>query len=167
MVFVLRDCAEGFILPGEWQHPAFANSFGIKAFATNHVRRFGMSNNHRGRGKLSEATWNYEMANRTFTKTIGPSDYTVEVCGRGKYCARHKLEDNTCCTSTSFLLHLPSRDRLSLTALVPPCRHFPPRLQWRQVGPHRVRQHRSRPVLRLVQQTRVLWPGPGLEGQGG
>ncbi|KAK0648889.1 hypothetical protein B0T16DRAFT_325442 [Cercophora newfieldiana] len=98
MIFVLRDCAEGFILPGEWQHPAFANSFGIKAFANNHIRRFGMANQHSGRGRLPEETWNYASEKSQFTKTLGPSNYTVEVCGRGKYCARHKLEDNTCYT---------------------------------------------------------------------
>jgi hypothetical protein len=95
-VFVLKDCAGGFILPGEWQHPVFANSFGIQAFATNHVRRLGMSNTSTGRGRLSEDNWNYWV--RKFTKTIGPDDFTVEVCGRGKYCARHKLEDNKCYT---------------------------------------------------------------------
>ncbi|KAK4452170.1 hypothetical protein QBC34DRAFT_273797, partial [Podospora aff. communis PSN243] len=95
--FVLKDCAEGFILPGEWQHPAFANSFGVKAFATNHVRRFGLSNTHTGRGRLSEEGWAYNGTPK-FTRTIGPEDFTVELCGRGKYCARHKVDDNTCYT---------------------------------------------------------------------
>jgi len=98
MIFVLRDCTDGFILPGEWQHPAFANSFGVKAFATNHVSRFGASNKHVGRAKLPDETWSYQTGNRDFTKNIGPADnFTIEVCGRGKYCAKHKLEDNTCC----------------------------------------------------------------------
>ncbi|KAK0611042.1 hypothetical protein B0T14DRAFT_317906 [Immersiella caudata] len=97
-VFVLKDCAEGFILPGEWQHPAFRNSFGIKAFATNHVRRIGLSKDHTGRGRLDNEAWNYENSSHELTKTIGPDDHTVEVCGRGGYCARHKLEDDTCYT---------------------------------------------------------------------
>ena len=101
-IFVLKDCEEGFVLPGEWQHPAFANSFGVTSFVDHHVARYGLSDASTARFKqLPQDHTLYHQSKPAYTRTLGPTDeknYTIEVCGRGKYCARHKLEDNYCYT---------------------------------------------------------------------
>ncbi|KAK0610538.1 hypothetical protein B0T17DRAFT_544870 [Bombardia bombarda] len=97
-VFVLRDCEDGFILPGEWQHPIFAQSFSPKAYVADHIRRFSFFNLKGTDAKPRDDQWIAEgrASNFTFTKTLGPEDHDIEICGRGKYCARHKLTDGNC-----------------------------------------------------------------------
>ena len=53
-----------------------------------------------------EEPWASLLAHNEFTHTLGPDDYTIEVCGRGRYCARHDLAPGRCCTSLSFLRSL-------------------------------------------------------------
>ncbi|KAK3320196.1 hypothetical protein B0T19DRAFT_468426 [Cercophora scortea] len=97
-VFVLRDCENGWVLPGEWQHPLFRNSFTLQDYGNYHLARFGFAPSENFRRKPEDDAWTSELIHSagTFTKTIGPDDYNLEVCGRGKYCVRHRLTDGNC-----------------------------------------------------------------------
>ncbi|KAK3362005.1 hypothetical protein B0T24DRAFT_652551 [Lasiosphaeria ovina] len=95
-VFVLRDCDQGFILPGEWQHPVFAYSFLPQTLVTDHILRYGWKEFPDTRNKPQDDEWVHQKHLMSFTKTLGPVDHTVELCGRGKYCSRHKLTPGNC-----------------------------------------------------------------------
>ncbi|KAK3690157.1 hypothetical protein B0T22DRAFT_379185 [Podospora appendiculata] len=99
-VFVLRDCEHGWVLPGEWQHPLFRNSFDLVSYAQYHLARFGFQAtvSPPPRPKPEDDAWTSDLIHSSgpFTRTIGPDDYNLEVCGRGKYCVRHRLTDGNC-----------------------------------------------------------------------
>lgn len=101
-VFVLRDCSEGYVLPGEWQHPFFRSSFSLDAMVNYHIRRFGFATLPNTLNREPAPSW--YLADRgpgdgqRFTKLLGPEDHTIKLCGRGNYCARYKLADKTCLT---------------------------------------------------------------------
>ncbi|KAK5659223.1 hypothetical protein OQA88_1314 [Cercophora sp. LCS_1] len=104
MQFVLKDCDKGFILPGEWQPPAFRHSFGVAQYVGHHVARYGthkFQKRDSDRDVPEDDAWiqeRFDYGDNKFTKTIGPTDYTIEVCGRGGYCARHRLTNGRCYT---------------------------------------------------------------------
>ncbi|KAK3989738.1 hypothetical protein QBC44DRAFT_290601 [Cladorrhinum sp. PSN332] len=100
MVYVLKDCEHHFILPGEWQDPAFAASIGnMQEFEKDHLSRFGHGKS-RHKKRPDDALWTSQrrgMGTQDFTKTIGPADdYNFMYCGRGDYCVRHKLSKGNC-----------------------------------------------------------------------
>ncbi|KAK3367508.1 hypothetical protein B0H63DRAFT_455602 [Podospora didyma] len=93
LIFVLKDCEKGYILPGEWQNKAFAESFDPETYLNSHVARFGWASS---KEQIDGEGYTPRGSNAKFTKTIGPEDHNLEVCGRGKYCVRHKLPDGHC-----------------------------------------------------------------------
>ncbi|KAK3346169.1 hypothetical protein B0T25DRAFT_270791 [Lasiosphaeria hispida] len=96
MVYVLRDCQHGYILPGEWQHPAFAQSFWAGDYVSEHIMRFGYQNLPATSKKPHDDSWIEQRHAFEFTRQLGPEDHTIEVCGRGNYCARHKSTPGNC-----------------------------------------------------------------------
>ncbi|KAK1753403.1 hypothetical protein QBC47DRAFT_362307 [Echria macrotheca] len=98
-VFVLRDCQEGFILPGEWQQPAFQQSVSIGNLVEHHIQRFGFDPLPSTRNSDPSRVYNIaDVPGHKHTKLLGPEDHTIKICGRGGYCARHKLPDKACFT---------------------------------------------------------------------
>ncbi|KAM7191889.1 hypothetical protein V8F33_008613 [Rhypophila sp. PSN 637] len=97
-VFVLRDCADDFILPGEWQEPAFRHSFSPEVYTRQHIERYGYSNLPlNSPDKPDDASWADDIYGPVpFTKEIGPDLHTLKYCGKGGYCVKHKLTDNNC-----------------------------------------------------------------------
>jgi hypothetical protein len=107
LVFVLKDCRSGGILPGEWQHPVFAQSINPKIYVEEHIERFGYYNFASTRNKRLDDDWIYDklgVGEFGYTKTLGPSEYTIEICGRSNFCARHELTPGSCCESRAVLL---------------------------------------------------------------
>ncbi|KAK1833432.1 hypothetical protein QBC39DRAFT_254622, partial [Podospora conica] len=103
IIFAVKDCAGGFLLPGEFQHPIFGNSFSPSTLIEDHIQRFGFLGrppSYLGPKPIDDA-WTIKDHNFVMNakdKTIGPADGNLEICGRGGYCARHKLTDRNCYT---------------------------------------------------------------------
>ncbi|KAM7184029.1 hypothetical protein V8F20_012390 [Naviculisporaceae sp. PSN 640] len=102
MAFVLRDCETGTVLPGEWQHAFFRESFHPEIYTRQHIERYGYNNLPSGwPEKPDDAAWVRELhgqATLPFSRTLGPEDHTIKVCGPQGYCVRHKLTDGNCYT---------------------------------------------------------------------
>ncbi|KAK0750097.1 hypothetical protein B0T18DRAFT_428114 [Schizothecium vesticola] len=103
IIFAVKDCAGGFLLPGEFQHSIFGNSFSPSTLIEDHIQRFsflGPPPTYLG-PKPTDDAWTVKDHNfvmQAKNKVIGPADGNLEICGRGGYCARHKLTDRNCYT---------------------------------------------------------------------
>ena len=102
IIFAVKDCTTGILLPGEFQHPIFANSLSPDRLTEDHINRFGFLGpppSPHG-AKPTDDAWtikDHDFVMDAKKKVIGPADGNLEICGRGGYCARHKLTDRNCC----------------------------------------------------------------------
>lgn len=114
MAFVLKDCEHGWILPGEFQDPAYAASISsFSEFEIDHLDRYGSKNLPSTKKKPRDAEWvelRRGLSSLNFTKEIGPEDYNFKYCSRGQYCVRHRLSDGNCCKSWRKILIVSCRN---------------------------------------------------------
>lgn len=164
IIFAVKDCTGGFLLPGEFQHSIFGNSFSPSTLIEDHIKRFGFLGpppTYLGPKPIDDA-WTVKDHNfvmQAKNKVIGPADGNLEICGRGGYCVRHKLTDRNCCMSEcSHVLQA-----IPLTTSSP--RYLQAWVRRQQVGPHCLGQGDARDLLRAFQPSRVPWPAAGHQGR--
>jgi len=95
-IFVLKDCEHNYILPGEWQHPAFGQSMSVGDVTETHVARWGLINSKKRQRPMRNEKWERGETLELTTEWGPRDDYTLRMGLRDKYFVNYKLRDGEC-----------------------------------------------------------------------